>query len=474
MKNAALDFGAVGDNLFDNLAALTAAINHANATGEKIHIPRGLYRYSAPLPPLTSGGLVGDGAHACFYSHDVPEAGPHGTVLRAAFASGDNLRIARGAYGVSLSGLCFWPVPFRTSGYEILDQGADTLIDDVSSACVYGFIKFGGGANGSTARRVRAVGVRGGHGILVQGSSPALPDWAQGIVIENYGFYNPWQVAEATNALVKGNWAAGTVYGLGDIVFGSGYVLQCRAPGTSGGTSPAIPAFAYAGAPTGTNILDGTCAWRLIMGQWTTGVCFDSNSAVVTLDKAQINSAVTGALLNNSLAGSAPQTIKIANSLIDHSIRDCIQGNVGADLTVRDCNLQLSAIGRGATLQSGMLGPVAVEGGRIWGNALHGIAFGGGNPSRVRLRGIHCGGNGVAAPNVHAGIWAVPNTKRFEIADCFAGDDPAGMGPQKYGIQVDAGCDDFVIAGNVCKGNGSAGILNSSGAGAARIVANNV
>lgn len=472
MKNAILDFGAVGDNATDNAAAFSAAAAHCNATGDLVLWPRGLY-CSSSFPEITSGGFVGEGSIAGYYAHNVPEAQPYGTVFRNLSPTGDALKIGRAANGVILSGFCLWPRPYRTSGFEIVDQGKDTLIDNVSAAFVYNFLKFGAGANGSTARRVRAVAVHGPHAILIQGGSTALADWAQGIVIENYGFYTPWQVAEATCALVKGNWAAATAYSAGQIVFCAGFVLQCVVAGTSGAMAPAIPAFAFAGAITSTNIADGTAAWRLIMHQYTSGLTLDSNSACVTLDKAQINSAVTGVLLNNTLSGIAPQSVKIVNSLIDHSVRDCIQGNFGMEMTVENTDLHWSATGRGATLGSGMTGALAVRGCHVWANALNGIAFGGGN-ARLQLHGNRVNNNSVAAPNTYAGIWAVPNSKRLSIKDNFAGDDPWGGTAQKYGIQIDAGSDNFIVTGNECLGNGTAGLFNGAGTGPTKLVANNL
>ena len=52
--------------------------------------------------------------------------------------------------------------------------------------------------------------------------------------------------------------------------------------------------------------------------------------------------------------------------------------------------------------------------------------------------------------------------------------DPGGVNGQKYGIEITAGCDGYVVTGNNTLNNQTAGILNTPGAAATRVVANNI
>lgn len=59
------DFGAVGDNLTDDTAAIQAALNYINSVGGgEVYMPRGTYRTSAPLLIYNHTALVGDGSMA--------------------------------------------------------------------------------------------------------------------------------------------------------------------------------------------------------------------------------------------------------------------------------------------------------------------------------------------------------------------------------------------------------------------------
>lgn len=56
------DFGAVGDNLADDTAAMQAALNYVNGLGGgMVYVPRGTYRISAPLLLYAQTALVGEG-----------------------------------------------------------------------------------------------------------------------------------------------------------------------------------------------------------------------------------------------------------------------------------------------------------------------------------------------------------------------------------------------------------------------------
>lgn len=483
MKNALLDFGAVGDNATDNAPAMAAAVAWINNSGGFVYWPRGLYRFNSPPPPIYSdgGGFVGDGPSMCYSRQGIgPEAGQYGTVFRANFAAGDFIRILKDpilgfATGFTIRDIGFWPVPFRTSGYEILDRGNHTLLENLHFAFVRGSVFFGAGCSGGVARHLRTFAIFGRYAYMFQGASPSLADWSQGIVCDDVHAYNPWPVREPINANTTAAWQPGKAYAAGDITIGSGAILQAVTPGTSAATAPIIPGFAYAGAPTATDILDGPdLRWHYITA--ANGACFnlDSNAAVITLRDCQPQTQHYGIIAQNTLNGIPPQSVKIVDCLTVNTIADGIMLTRGSEFTIRDTDLHYSALGRGMTVFGQFLGNLKMSGGHVWQNALDGLHLPTTPNGCIDIEGVRIAGNSVAAPNNYSGIIAPTGLSRFRIRGCHVGADFMGGATQKYGLNLWGGCDEFVITDNILRGNATAGLINGSGTGPTKIVANNL
>lgn len=96
------DFGAVGDGVADDTAAIQAALN----TGGFVYLPKGTYRTTATLDVTIDGtGLYGDGISS---------------LIQPDFQAGDIFRIGDGTniiWGLTFSNFQIWPSVQKTSGY---------------------------------------------------------------------------------------------------------------------------------------------------------------------------------------------------------------------------------------------------------------------------------------------------------------------------------------------------------------------
>lgn len=81
-----------------------------------------------------------------------------------------------------------------------------------------------------------------------------------------------------------------------------------------------------------------------------------------------------------------------------------------------------------------------------------------------------------AAPATQAGLHFMPNTTDFVVQGCSAYNSAllAFTGKQQFGINIESGCDRYVVEGNMVTGNLGSGVNNTPGTSASRVVQNNV
>lgn len=465
MKDAILDFGAVGDDATNNDAAAVAAVAYCNSTGGAVYWPAGVYRFASPLPALIKGALLGE---------NMVRVDLSGTVFRLDAETGDTLSTGVGGRNVRIANIAFYPVRFKTGGYEIHDRGVDSLIENCGFFYCWNCIRFGGGANGSSARRLRAFAVFGPDFLLFEGTSSAPSDWSQAIVVDDFIYYNPWPIAQPSPSNFKGNWAAGA-YAQGDVIRANGDIWQAKNAGTSVSAPAKSGLFTNANDPFSIFFNDNGVQWRFIESAMGTAFRMNSNALVVTLLNGQINVAgAAGGWMQHTLGGDAPYGLTCQNVWIDDTIGDCFAWQAGGIVSFTDCHFNESVAGRGITGFGTVTGGLTMTGGRVWKNALDGIQLPPKDGAGVTLQGVKVNGNGVKAANTYAGILVPAGLKGAVIQGCFAGTDAGGGGTQKYGINIVGGADDFAVTGNILRGNGTAGLFNGAGTGPSKIVANNI
>lgn len=437
-----------------------------NTNGGVVLLPRGIYRVRRPLSPLTCGGcgFVGTGAGMRYTTHnDGPGGGPHGSVIRLDAPEGDTVTIARSANNVMLRDIGFWPVAFRIDGVEVADHGQNTILENLSFAYGHGAVAFRGGANGSSAHRLRAFSMFGPAVFSFQGASPDIADWVQGVVVSDIVYYSPWPVSDPVSRTTTARWSSGQAYARGAVTSANGYIWQAVREGRSAdsGQGPQPPRFGFAGAPTTTEVSDGSVYWRPVEHAQSAGLLVDSNTVDLVIARAQILSMSVGLLVRNSLgSGIVPQYIKLVDSLVDHTVGDAVRFEAGYQNTLRDTDLHNAALGRGLVVETGYVGGLRVSGGHVWNNAFEGIALSALRDAQIAIYGAAITGNGVARRDVYSGIAIAPGATGISLIGNHIGRDAAGGGTQRFAIEIGKGNHDLVINGNVMIGNASGTIGN--------------
>lgn len=470
-KNAVVDFGAVGDDATNNDTAMTSAVNWVNATGGFVFWPRGIYRFNTAAASITAlgGGFIGAGPGMAYGTTNVgPASGAsYGTVFRLNHATADLITIGTTARGFTVRDIGFWPVPFKTAGYAIHDRGLDTLIENVHIAYSFAGIKAGGGSNGSTYRHIRTFAIWGEGAVTTRGTTNAIADWAQGIVIEDFENYQPL-ASTPVAARWQGAWATGQAVTQYDLRTANGYVWQATNAGTTlgSGSGPTVTSlYTNAGDPTMVFFNDNGVLWRMI--GTTTGACIniDSNSVVITVSKALcVGAMFWGIICQNTLSSTImPQSVKIVNSLCDHNSGDAVFLSAGYSITLENTDCRYSVSGRGLTAGASYTGNLWIKGGHFWANALDGIQLPPITAANAAILGAKFNANGVKTATTYSGILIGANTTKFEIIGCDLGADPSNAGTQQYGLNMGAGCDNFCIDDCIALGNGTGGYNMSSG-----------
>lgn len=194
------DFGAVGDGVTNDTAAIQAAINASQTTKNAIYIPAGTYVVTSELLVNYTGlSIFGDG--------------PEATILAARGNFGQILRLGSSAAEILISGVAFWQTgtttkcvfidrgltcSFQYCGFRgdaavslVLAQGDITRVTsckfDCNGASTLGIEFDGHNQNCEIGSNTRFGGV--GLGLFVNQSSGALPR-VEGLKITSCFFIN--------------------------------------------------------------------------------------------------------------------------------------------------------------------------------------------------------------------------------------------------------------------------------------------
>lgn len=281
------DYGAVGDGVADDTAALVACIAAADAnTGIQASakgrgvtvVPPGFFAISGITLTNVGSKILGLGGRIQALSNNVTP-------------------ITVSAGGVILQDLTLYN-PFRptiASGVLAHTTGSDCRFRNITLIGGYhGFKGTGGGDSSFYDMKINSC-------------------YADYVFLQNYSgmwcnrgkFDGAWPVATPVAANVRGNWANGMVVVANDVVNANGWHFQCRVGGTTAaaGGGPTVADF-------GVDINDNGVQWR---------TAFTQNRAAMRIDSGCfannfVTSDFTGGHdvsvnITNSLATTAPQSV---------------------------------------------------------------------------------------------------------------------------------------------------------------------
>lgn len=456
-------YGAVGDGVADDTAAILAAYNALVAYGKGgvFFFPAGQYKFSSfPSIAVPSVIIQGEGRSA---------SGNQGTIFRPTNTTGNDIVINE--QYVWIKDIAIIPTVRKTSDFAVVFQ-------PVCFQCGINGLLLQNVFNGIIAAGGTEVHLYDIHLRSLLGSQGITTFSAAGI----FGFNMTAIVADNPYPLPYGTvktWAITTAFNANDIIFNNGNIYQCSTGGTSAGagTGPA-------GYPSGTTaqdvftntITDNTVQWKFVSNNLT-WLLIDSASFSVRLNNIALINGVHGMLMQdttNTGITTRPTWIFCNNLECDHNFGDNIFLDRGSDVYMSNCWSGSSLSGSGLIVNSNVKGGVQVATGRFSGNWQHGILIQSG-PKACKIINNLIQNNSVAGAGTFHGIAIGAGTTDFVITGNQCGTDPnIGAGNnQGWGVLVNAGASDrYIIEQNLVSGNTAGGVLDG-GAGVNKSVARN-
>jgi hypothetical protein len=450
------DFGAVGDGVADDTAALNAAIAAANAVPGTIYLGR-VHRITAALAALTGNNIIVQGRG---------EFNGGSRIVDDAVAAIDVFTLQGQYCGIN----DVWIVGLRVkgAGWAITLRGFRQRVN----RCVVSQICFGVRAldsNGCYVDKTICTDLYGVFMFAAFGSGGGSFNHALTFRSCIAGTNYPGAIVG-----FGGPWAPATAYVVGNVVVNAGGIYQCVQAGNSAGAGgpTGIPSTDPATAHT-TPIVDGTAQWVFAMPAF---VGYLQGSYVHTFEC--IDCGVLQGLFGFSMedgspgVGSEPIFARFQNFQVDHTLERGIRLVAGG--AARFYNTLVTSIfgGTGIQIASGFDGNFEFVGGEIFGIADAGITVARGDGS---ILGMQIGGVGGRVANTRDCIEVAASVVRFRINAVSAGAMfNAAVPTSRYGVSIAAGCDNYEVVGNLFVGNQTAGILNTPGRASTRVVDDNV
>lgn len=437
------DFGAVGDGIADDTAAINRAIAAANTLPGPIYLMR-RHRVTAALTPLANNNII-------MYGRGEFNGG---TILTI-----DATVLPTYVLQVNGSQYCgfvdIWCVSTRASatGFFIGLTGAYRPICKNIQVSGYGNGIEIDRCVGTYLERCQVNDIYGRYCFYVHGVNPNFC---------HDTYFNACNVGAnylLTVTGTPGSWATGTVYNVGNIVLANGAIWQCSTAGTSAGagTGPSgLPSTNPSTVHTVT-VADNTVQWRFVMGAFS-GYTHGSFAHTVTLFKCGCLQGDIGLEVADDApaAGSVPTFNHSWQFSADHPFSRGVKLSAGAALWFDELLVTSLQAGDGIEVASGCSG-VEFNSGQIFGCAQNGLTYAG--TGGMVIQNFDIGPCSSRTANTFDGIAIANNAGNFKISHCTSGDVTGFATSARYGISIGTGCNNFQVDFNDLVGNDTGPIL---------------
>lgn len=431
------DYGAAGNGTTDDTAAISAAIDAAQAAGGGTVMLMSNHRVTGALSTITVNNIIIKGRGKGFLAGTqiyidgaLPSCTPF--VFSGCQYSGIEDLYARAGkvYTAECSLVSFSDTYACFVRRVRVDQHwSHTKI--VSS-------------NGTILEEIETAELYGLYGVLFIG----VGDSSEGAEIRNSYFTGPHPYAFPASVVGNGAWASTTAYTQGDLRTNGGYLWQCSTSGTSAGSGG--PSSLPAGDPGtmfATEVTDGTAKWRVIAPDTQAHVIQDSNAHSLRLFNTAFVNGVYPFVMRNALATTKPHFLFARDIETDHCWEAFVL-NDGAEIRVTNASLGATLFGSVVRIDSGVTLDCQFANCKLYGGAKHGFDIG---ADGFKINDCSIGNNGQLASNTYDGIHIGSNVSSFSIQNNKSLNSGSG---QRRGLTLNNGTSaNYIIAGNDFTGN---------------------
>lgn len=444
------NFGATGNGVTDDTAAIQAAINAAN--GKTVFIPAGTYAFTSLSVTTNGTKLVGEGI---------------GTVLRPTRTTGNDIVFSQ-CQMAGISDVWIFPFVHKTAGFSIrFDRCFAATAERVRIDYAYSAFDVFAGAvleiNDCHARYLL-----GDYGIYFNGS---VSNGSYRLVVNNFVADNPYPLAWGA---VR-SYAATTAFTAGEIINQNGKIWMCSTSGTTGASSApnAIPSTNGPASFT-TEVVDGTARWKFVCRSTLAWIVQNSYAYSLVINEAALLNGAYGYLMTDSAntGSSFPMWTFAWDLETDHSFFQGVNMGGGEGLYLIGSWIGATLSSNGVQITS-TRGEVYIGGGtRVMGNSENGV-FVGATSKLVTIDGCYIGANGQKTSGLYQGVVISGGATDIRITNNKIGTVAFGAASQAYGIFLASGATDKItIVGNTLDGNVTGNLADNATGTSKTIVAN--
>lgn len=435
--DAVNDYGAVGDDSTDDLTALQAAVDAAEAAGGGVVV----------LPDLTyrvSSALIID-------SPDVVLLGlGKGALIKTTNTSIDIIQLKSDCV---IKNVSFASVSVPTNGDAIqIQDDAEVVLEDVEIYNTFnGILIFE--SSSVHINNLDISQLHGGSGMSITGGSGNI---AKKVIMNGVRITQPYPVTLTSHSQFK-TWASSTAFSEGDVVVSSGNIYQCSTAGTSGATTPSGKGSSNAADAFTTEISDGTAGWKYVGSSSLKQLRVNTYSEDISISDLIIDGGAHGLHIESTTgtAADVPTRVNVKNAYITGCYHENVTSTSGKDI-VLEINSSHCWQGKGLNATGSNLDHLSVSG-KIHDCFEEGIYLSGVSDARIQAA---VGNNSQSGSASFSGIRVGPSSERFYIVNTTSGDITGGTNNQAHGVTIDedASIDNYVIRDCILQDNVTGGL----------------
>lgn len=306
-------FGAKGDGVTDDTAAIQLAINDVPAGGA-VSVSQGFYCVKSGPLTITNQGVTIQGKNR-----------QGATVFSTCGADAAILAMSGAHDLVQEMQFIGSPVPGTTKDVIAMNSGCNE--------CTLSDVRASGGRYALNATNAYEIYVLDSSMDSTYGQAIVYLTGTGGYIRKGkfdqaYPFATP---SAGSTTLPVPAWASSHSYSAGNLVSANGYILQATVGGTSGLMAPVTPAY-------GSTVIDGGVTWGLVGNTTYYGVqCDTACGFQLYITESDFSADETAGIgITNTLSGSAPHGVVISKDTFGSNLYENVLASAGYEIQIVD------------------------------------------------------------------------------------------------------------------------------------------